>query len=69
MRIPSPFKKLFKILYGALGEEAVYQFYPDLVKCLDDSSDSIRFATCNTLKQFLRAAPYVKTFVAQQSIT
>ena len=48
---------LFAALPGALGSEAVHQLYPDLLKCLDDSSDDVRFAVCGTLKVFLKSAP------------
>lgn len=55
--VAASLEKLFKILPAALGEETVHQLYPDLMKCLDDSTDSVRYATCNTLKHFLKAAP------------
>jgi len=48
---------LFAALPGALGFEPVHQLYPELLKCLDDSSDDVRFAACGTLKVFLLAAP------------
>lgn len=48
---------LFSALPGALGFEPVHQLYPELLKCLDDSSDDVRFAACGTLKVFLLAAP------------
>jgi len=50
-------KFMFEALPGALGEEPVHQLYPELLKCLDDSSDEVRFAVCGTLKAFLLAAP------------
>ena len=34
---------LFAALPGALGSEPVHQLYPELLKCLDDSSDDVRF--------------------------
>ncbi|GMH85888.1 hypothetical protein TrVE_jg3977 [Triparma verrucosa] len=48
---------IFASLPGALGMEPVHQLYPDLLKCLDDSSDDVRFAACGTLKVFLKSAP------------
>ena len=48
---------LFDKLPGVLGEEAIHQLYPDLIKCLDDSAESVRYAACDTLKTFLKCAP------------
>jgi len=48
---------MFSALPGALGEEPVHQLYPELLKCLDDSSDDVRYAVCGTLKSFLLSAP------------
>lgn len=48
---------LFDILPRALGEEAVHQLYPDIIRCLDDSCENVRFAVCKTIRFFLRAAP------------
>lgn len=42
---------------GGLGEEAMHQIYPDLMKCLDDSSESVRYLVCDTMKSFLKCAP------------
>ncbi len=47
---------LFSALPGAFGSEPLHQLYPDLLKCLDDSSDDVRFAACSTLKSFLLCA-------------
>lgn len=44
-------------LPGALGEEAVHKLYPELIKCLDDNFESVRYAACDTLKNFLKCAP------------
>jgi HEAT-like repeat len=42
---------------GALGEEPVRELYPELLKRLDDSNDSVRKAVCATLAAFFRATP------------
>jgi hypothetical protein len=46
---------LFERLQGASNQEAIYQIYPKLLKCLDDSHDEIRLAICLTLQLFLRS--------------
>ena len=48
---------IFAGLPGGLGMEPIHHLYPDLLKCLDDSSDDVRFAACGTLKVFLKSAP------------
>ena len=48
---------IFAGLPGGLGMEPVHHLYPDLLKCLEDSSDDVRFAACGTLKVFLKSAP------------
>ena len=48
---------VFELLPVALSEETIEQMYPELIKCLDDSVDSVRFAACGTLKPFLKSAP------------
>lgn len=54
--VSASLEKIFEMLPGTLGEESVHLLYPDLVKCLDDSSDSVRLAVCSALKRFLKAA-------------
>jgi len=49
--------KVFKMIPGLLGEEAVHQIYPDLMKGLDDSNERVRFASCDALLHFLTSAP------------
>lgn len=48
---------VFEKIPGALGEEAIHQLYPDLMKCLDDSSENVRYIACDALKPFLKCAP------------
>ncbi|KAL7691346.1 putative armadillo-like helical protein [Plasmopara halstedii] len=48
---------LFVALPGCLGEEPVHQLYADILKRLDDSSDTVRKAACQTFTTFLKAAP------------
>ena len=48
--------KVFEMIPGLLGEEAVHQIYPDLMKGLDDSNERVRFASCDALLYFLTSA-------------
>jgi hypothetical protein len=48
---------VFAKLPGELGEVAIQQLYPDLIKCLDDSSQNVRYLACDALKHFLTCAP------------
>lgn len=48
---------IFKNLPCPLGEDTVLKFYPSLLKCLDDSCENIRFASCGALSAFFKAAP------------
>mmetsp|Transcript_29143 Transcript_29143/g.42790 ORF Transcript_29143/g.42790 Transcript_29143/m.42790 type:complete len:975 (-) Transcript_29143:351-3275(-) len=48
---------IFQAIPGALGEDAVHQLYPSLIKCLDDNSDEVRVIVCGTLAAFLKASP------------
>lgn len=47
---------LLEKLHNRLGEEAVQDLYPDLMKCLDDSCNSIRFEACETLQHFFKCS-------------
>eukprot|EP00592_Proboscia_alata_P017710 CAMPEP_0194399932 /NCGR_PEP_ID=MMETSP0174-20130528/126933_1 /TAXON_ID=216777 /ORGANISM="Proboscia alata, Strain PI-D3" /LENGTH=691 /DNA_ID=CAMNT_0039196393 /DNA_START=1382 /DNA_END=3460 /DNA_ORIENTATION=+ len=47
---------IFDNLPGMLGVEPVNHLYPDLIKCLDDSNDNVRFAAIKALKSFFVAA-------------
>ena len=49
--------KVLEKIPGVLGEEAVHQIYPDLIKLLDDSNERVRLASCDALKHFLSSAP------------
>ncbi len=46
-----------KMPQEGLSEEEIHQLYPALTKCLDDSSQSVRYLSCDTLKSFLQCAP------------
>lgn len=48
---------MFRALPGAFGEQPVLELYPALLKRLDDSSDDVRIAVCQTLVAFFAAAP------------
>ena len=48
---------MLSIMPRVLGEKAVNQIYHDLMKLLDDSSESVRMSACNTLNHFLGCAP------------
>merc|ERR1719488_99701 len=43
---------IFKALPNALGEDALRELYPALLKRLDDSSDDVRRAVCDTMCTF-----------------
>ena len=47
---------LLEKLPNRLGEEAVQDLYPDLMKCLDDSCNSVRFEACETLLHFFKCS-------------
>jgi dynein assembly factor 5 len=49
--------KIFTLLPNSLGEEAVHQFYPDLLRGLDDSDERVRFVTCEVIIAFLGSSP------------
>ncbi|CAM9588368.1 unnamed protein product [Ectocarpus sp. 6 AP-2014] len=46
---------MFRMIPGALGDEPVRLIYPELLKRLDDSNDTVRMAVCGTIAAFLRA--------------
>eukprot|EP00752_Nemacystus_decipiens_P002612 g2445.t1 len=46
---------MFRMIPGALGEEPVRLIYPELLKRLDDSNDTVRMAVCGTIAAFFRA--------------
>lgn len=45
-----------KMPQEGLTEEAIHQLYPALIKCLDDSSQSVRYLSCDALESFLQCA-------------
>ncbi|CAN0336226.1 unnamed protein product [Ectocarpus fasciculatus] len=48
---------MFRMIPGALGDEPVRLIYPELLKRLDDSNDTVRMAVCGTIAAFFRATP------------
>ncbi len=52
----SSMKLLLERLPNRLGEEALHDLYPELMKCLDDSFDSVRLETCDALKHFFKCS-------------
>jgi len=48
---------VFERLRGAFSESAVSNLYPQLLKRLDDSSDTVRAAIGHTLEMFMQAGP------------
>eukprot|EP00903_Cladosiphon_okamuranus_P019980 g18356.t1 len=46
---------MFRMMPGALGEEPVRLIYPELLKRLDDSNDTVRMAVCGTIAAFFKA--------------
>eukprot|EP00553_Chaetoceros_curvisetus_P011478 CAMPEP_0204635324 /NCGR_PEP_ID=MMETSP0717-20131115/31310_1 /ASSEMBLY_ACC=CAM_ASM_000666 /TAXON_ID=230516 /ORGANISM="Chaetoceros curvisetus" /LENGTH=220 /DNA_ID=CAMNT_0051654043 /DNA_START=18 /DNA_END=680 /DNA_ORIENTATION=+ len=55
--ITSSLARIFEIMPAVLGEQAIDQLYPELMKGLDDSCESVRFASCDALKHFLSCGP------------
>jgi len=51
----SSFGLIFDLLFEEITEEHVNTFYPDLLTCLDDSCDAVRFAGCKTLKCLIKS--------------
>jgi hypothetical protein len=49
--------RIFESIPNTLGNEAVNTLYPDIIKCMDDSSDHVRRSSCFALKTFLKSAP------------
>ena len=47
---------MFQRLRGAFGDQSIHELYPKLLKRLDDSSDHVRGAICDTLEMFMQAA-------------
>lgn len=47
---------MFRMMPGALGEEPVRLIYPELLKRLDDSNDTVRMAVCGTIAAFFRVS-------------
>ena len=48
---------LFNRLKNYFSEQAVHEIYPKLLKRLDDSSDQVRVAMCQTLQAFFQCSP------------
>jgi len=38
-----------------IDNDRLHKSYPDLLKCLDDTSDDIRLAICSTLNSYIQA--------------
>jgi hypothetical protein len=49
--------KILALLPNSLGEEAVQQLYPDLMRGLDDSNQRVRFVSCDAIISFLSSSP------------
>ena len=49
--------KIFERIPNTLGNEAVHKLYPDIIKCMDDSSEHVRRNACFALMMFLNSAP------------
>merc|ERR1712023_60831 len=49
-------RMIFKALPNALGEDALRELYPALLKRLDDSSDDVRRAVCETMCAFFHTS-------------
>lgn len=47
---------MFERLRGSFGDQSVREIYPQLLKRLDDSDDTVRIAICGTLGAFFLAA-------------
>jgi len=50
-------KKLIEYLHEVFDDEDYKEIYPELLKRLDDSQDSIRVETANTFKVFFTFLP------------